>query len=89
MSAWRPATPFVEAVGAEGARGDVWLAALRETGGNIARASKIFNFSKQRGHALTRRHGLVEAARALRLAAGQPSVGRPISRRIEKGKRKG
>lgn len=70
-------TKFVEEVGAADVRSAVWQAALERHDGNISRASEEFGFSKQRGHALTVRHGLGDLAMTLRLAAGQKKTGRP------------
>lgn len=66
----RPATAFESATSAaptaDGLRASVWEAALRAAGGNIAEASASFGFSRQRGHTLTVRHGLLPLAKALR-----------------------
>lgn len=83
-------TPFVEAVAAKTARpaddirAEVWLAALERHEGNVTAASTEFGFTKQRGSALTKRHGLVERAAELRKAAGQPRTGRPRGRKAVK-----
>ena len=68
---------FVEVVGADELRRAVWLTALTRHAGNIAQTAAEFGFSKQRGHAITRRCGLVAAARELRMKAGQAATGRP------------
>lgn len=75
-------SPFVQAVGADEMRAATWRAALERHAGNITHASTEFGFSKQRGHTLTRRHGLVEDARRLRKAVGQASTGRPRRRAL-------
>ena len=68
----KPAREDVDAV-----RADVWEAALRAAGGNLTAASQSLSFSPQRGHALTKRHGLLELAEQLREENGQPARGRP------------
>ncbi len=70
-------TKFTETVAAADIRSAVWLEALGRHHGNISRTSKEFGFSKQRGSALTRRHGLVDEAKNMRVNAGQPATGRP------------
>lgn len=66
----RSQTPFESATSAaptaDSLRASVWEAALRTAGGNIAEASAGFGFSRQRGHVLTVRHGLLALAKALR-----------------------
>jgi hypothetical protein len=58
-------------------RAEVWEAALRRSAGHLTRASEEMGFSPQRGHALCRRHGLLELAAKLRKESGQPMRGRP------------
>lgn len=48
-------------------RAEVWERALRDAGGNSAKAAREFlNANKQRGHYLTKRHGLQSLARELK-----------------------
>ena len=54
-----------------------WQTALARNSGNISRASTDLGISKQCGHAAIRRLGLVEYAKDLREANGQPKTGRP------------
>lgn len=49
----------------------IWLEALERHQGKVARAAKEFGFSRQRGHILTKRHGLLQ--RAAQLRAGAPA----------------
>jgi hypothetical protein len=71
---------FVQEVGAAELRANVWREALERNGGNIAAASAEYGFTKQRGHALTKRHGLLELAKTLKTSLGQPVRGRPRMR---------
>lgn len=54
-----------------------WEKALVRHQGNIAHASLEFGFGRQRGAVVTKRYGLSEFARQLRVASGQPPCGRP------------
>lgn len=71
----------------DGVRNSVWREALERAGGRIAQAAREFGFSRQRGWALTKRHGLVEEARTMRLAHGQPAIGRPRDGAVGTAKR--
>lgn len=58
---------------AEGIRAELWEKALRRAKGNSAEAAREFlGANRQRGHYLTKRHGLQELARELK--AGKPKT---------------
>ena len=74
---------FVFEVGANDIRSAVWLEALTRHSGNIAHTSAEFGFTRQRGSAFTKQHGLVEEAVKMRRAAGQQRTGRPKIKKTE------
>lgn len=76
MSALQDATQAAREQ-ADEIRAEVWEGALRRHDGNLAHAGEELGFSRQRGHVLTKRHGLLELAAQLREEAGQPPTGRP------------
>jgi hypothetical protein len=61
----------------EAVRAEVWREAIQRHEGNISSASREFRFSRQRGFALTKAHGLTEMAAGLRLKHGGKRRGRP------------
>lgn len=78
----RPAGPAGRLMSAErrryhAAMKRAWKEALVRHLGNIAHASLEFGFGRQRGAVVTKRYGLSEFARQLRVANGQPPCGRP------------
>lgn len=50
-----------------------WSEALTRHQGSLTGVAEEFGFSPQRAWELTRIHGLIEVARGLRTAAGQPA----------------
>ena len=86
-------SPLVEATGpsldaANQNRAALWEAALRQAHGNFAHAGKALGFSRQRGHTLAKRHGLLELAARLRAENGQSTTGRPRRNPVISAKKK-
>lgn len=67
-----PISPLVKATAehvekADEIRAEIWEQALRDADGNSAKAARNFlGANKQRGHYLTKRHGLQALARELK-----------------------